>query len=194
MRIRVRLTTISVILSIEVTAAPDWLATQRILMPKDKYEDEIEEILQNADPDDELSSNREEPPDAGTPQGSPTTMEPKEGKLVAWDEVPTELPEPRRQKSRSSRSSSAPIFTSNRLIVAAVVLFVIGLAVRPILLYMFIAAAILGAGAYLMSQNEKKSQPQGRSRRRTKFWRDAPIDFGDDDDDDAAPPNQWRGG
>jgi hypothetical protein len=162
-------------------------------MPKDKYEDEIEEILQNADPDDEISSDREEQPDAELAQGAPTVMEPKEGKLVAWEEVPKEIPQPRRQRSRRSRSSGPPIFTANRLIVGAVILFVIGLAVRPLLLYAFIAAVVLGASAYLMSQNEKKSQPGGSSRRRTKYWRDAPIDFSDDDDEDA-PPNQWRGG
>jgi hypothetical protein len=166
-------------------------------MPKKRYEDEIEEILQNADPDDDISSKSEEPPEVLEPPGSPTLLEPpepKEGKLVAWEEVPKEIPQPRRRKSRSSRPSGPPIFTSNRLIVAAVILFVIGLAVRPIFLYAFIAAVVLGASAYLISQSEKKNQPGGSSRRRTKYWRDAPIDFSDDDDEQDGPPNQWRGG
>jgi hypothetical protein len=181
-----------VILSIEVITVRRWLEFQRIPMPKDKYEDEIEEILQNADPDDEISSKNEEP---ATPQEPIELSESKEGKLVAWEEVPKELPEPRRRKSRSSRPGAPPIFTANRLIVGAVAFFVIGLAVRPILLYAFIAAVVLAASAYLLSQNEKKNQPGGgTSSRRTKYWRDAPIDFSDDDDDQDAPPNQWRGG
>jgi hypothetical protein len=158
-------------------------------MPKNRYEDEIEEILQNADPDDEISSKREKPE---SPPESSTPTSPKEGKLVAWEEVPKEVPQPRQRRSRSSRASGPPLLTSNRLIVAAVVLFVIGLAVRTLLLPMFIAAVVLGTGAYLISQNEKKGQPGGASRRRTKYWRDAPIDF-DEDDDQDPPPNQWRG-
>jgi hypothetical protein len=163
-------------------------------MPKNRYEDEIEEILQNADPDDEILSKDKEAQEHQQPMESSTLIPPKEGKLVAWDEVPKEVPKPRRRKSRTSPVSGPPIFTVNRLIVAAVVLFVIGLAIRPLLLYMFIAAVVLGTSAYLKSQNEKKNQPGGgTSRRRTKYWRDAPINF-DDDDDKDPPPNQWRGG
>ena len=163
-------------------------------MPKNRYEDEIEEILQNADPDDEILSKDKEAQEHQQPAESFTSTPPIEGKLVAWDEVPKEVPKPRRRKSRTSRASGPPIFTANRLIVAAVVFFVIGLAVRPLLLYMFIAAVVLGTNAYLMSQNEKKNQPGGgTSRRRTKYWRDAPIDF-DEGDDQDPPPNQWRGG
>ena len=159
-------------------------------MPKNRYEDEIEEILQNADPDDEISSKRNEP-ESSTESSTPTS--PKEGTLVAWEEVPNEVPQPQQRKSRSSRASGPPLLTSNRLIVAAVVLFVVGLAVRPLLLPMFIAAVVLGASAYLLNQNEKKNQPGGASKRPRKYWRDSPIDF-DEDDDQDPPPNQWRGG
>ncbi|NQW18784.1 MAG: hypothetical protein HQ478_15025 [Chloroflexi bacterium] len=152
-------------------------------MPKDRYEDEIEEILQKADPDDDISSKAKERPEV-----------PKDGKLVAWEEVPKEISQPRRPKSRSAQGSSLPAITANRLIVAAVIIFVIGLAVRPILLYAFIIAAVLGAGAYYLTQREKKNHPGTTRRGPTKYWRNAPIDFKDDEDEQDGPPNKWRGG
>ena len=171
-------------------------------MPRKRYEEEIEESLENMDPaDDSGPGNR-----ARNDVSEVADDAPKEGQLVSWDEVP-EKSDPRRRshrgrnRSRGSGSRSSIVMTPPRLVVGAVIIVVIVLATKfwPLL----ILALLLFGGAYAL--NKRKGGPglmSGRTTRLQKYWRDSPIDFDDEDSDDrggggsgpGAGGGGWRGG
>ena len=173
-------------------------------MPRKRYEEEIEEILENMDPADDSG-----PGDRARDDGSEAADDaPKEGQLVSWDEVP-EKPKRRRPSGRGRRRSGGSggaspfVITPTRLVVGAVIVVVIVLATSywPLL----ILALILFGVAYAL--NKRKGGPglmSAGTTRRQKYWRDSPIDFDDEDPDDrggggpgpgpGAGGGGWRGG
>ena len=121
-------------------------------MPRKRYEEEIEEILENMDPADDGGPGDRAPDDVSDVADDA----PKEGQLVSWDEVP-DAPEPRRRSNRGrrssgSRSGSSIFLTPNRLVVGAVIMVVIVLATKfwPLL----ILALILFGGAYFLNKRK----------------------------------------
>jgi hypothetical protein len=139
-------------------------------MPRRRLEDEIEEILETADPDDKISTRTGRDPDEN---------------LVTWEDVPRRVPS-RRKRGARQRRDGPPLFTSSRLIVAAVIVLVVAIATKFMLMWMLGLVAILGVAAYYVRQQEKSGR-----RGPTRYWRDSPIDYGDDED---PPPPGWRGG
>ena len=134
-------------------------------MPRKRYEEEIEEILENMDPEDERGPGDRPPNDVSEVADDA----PKEGQLVSWDEVP-EKPKRRRpsgggrRRGGSGRASSF-VMTPTRLVVGAVIVVVIVLATSywPLL----ILALILFGGAYAL--NKRKGGP-GLMSAGTIFW------------------------
>ena len=161
-------------------------------MPRKRYEEEIEEILEKMDPVDGRVENK-------SPEESRENE--KTGRLIPWEDVPKSRSEPRRARRRRSSGAFSIVITPTRLIVAAVfvVVFVLATNFWPLM----IVALLLFGGAYYM--NKRRGGPGLLTgTRQRKYSRDSPIDFDDEDPDDrdgsggpnggTSGGNRWRGG
>ena len=168
-------------------------------VPKKRYEEEIEEILEKMDSPDARTENER----VKGQTSAESEVDPKDGRLISWEEVPESRPEPlrpRRGRRRQSSRTSSIVITPTRLIVAAVivVIFILATKIWPLM----IVAVLLFGGAYFM--NKRRGGPGLLSgTRQGRYWRGSPIDFEDEESDDrdgsdsgggTSGGNRWRGG